>query len=121
MRISRRDGDLHSRYGSPTLNQKVPLLGACYLHGRRVRLALLVPGDTLWLGTSAAGLGLQYHVAGIGVGSAAERASDAQSTLSGRESASALSASQELPASGKPRRPAKKLGHSRFTLSKRAT
>ena len=96
-------------------------MGACYLHGRRVRLALLVPGETLWLGTSAAGLGLQYHVAGIGAGSAAERASDGQSALGGRESAGSLSASQELAANGKPRRPAKKLGHSRFTLSKRPT
>ena len=105
--------------GSPSLNQKVPLLGACYLHGRRVRLALLVPGDTLWLGTSAAGLGLQYHVAGIGAGSAAERALDARpGALSGRESVGSLSASQELSANGKLRRPAKKLGHSRFTLSK---
>jgi len=96
----------------------VPLLGACYLHGCRVRLALLVPGDTLWLGTSAAGLGLQYRVAGIGAGSAAERAFDARPALSGRGSVGSLSASQELSANGKLRRPAKKLGHSRFTMSK---
>ena len=95
----------------------MPRQGACFLHGRRVRLALLLPGDTISLGTSAAGLGLQYHVAGIGAGSAAERAFDARAgPPSVRDST--LSASQELSADGKLRRPAKKLVHSRFTLSK---
>ena len=97
----------------------MPRQGACYLHGRRVRLALLLPGDTISLGTSAAGLGLQYQVAGIGAGSAAERTFDARASApSVRDPVGSLSASQELSANGKLRRPAKKLGHSRFTLSK---
>jgi len=99
--------------------EHVPRQGACYLHGRRVRLALLLPGDTISLGTSAAGLGLQYQVAGIGAGSAAERTFDARASApSVRDPVGSLSASQELSANGKLRRPAKKLGHSRFTLSK---
>ena len=39
--------------------------GATYLRGRRVRLALLLPEDILWLGLSGAPPGLQYRVKGL--------------------------------------------------------
>ena len=48
-----------------TVAEHIGPAGGTFLRGRRVRLTLLLPEDTLWLGLSGSKSGLQYRVRGL--------------------------------------------------------
>jgi len=85
--------------------EHVGCAGGTYMRGRRIRLALLLPEDTLWLGLSATPSGMQYRVKGLCSVESRSNANTGGTAVHVEPGARGLGSSLKLPLSPGPVEP----------------
>ena len=96
----------HVRAGPlSSVAEHVGCAGGTYMRGRRIRLALLLPEDTLWLGLSATPSGMQYRVKGLCSVESRSNANTGGTAVHVEPGARGLGSSLKLPLSPGPVEP----------------